>query len=138
MKMLAKILPLLVVALLVSPVPAQEKENPVEKAVKASLKDPTKPFVMYVHIKIKDDTASKFEAAFAKARAATRKEKGNKAYSLTRSTKVPTEYIVYERWENFEALQSHLKAPHFAALLTEVGDMLDGPPDVKVFLPIRE
>jgi quinol monooxygenase YgiN len=139
MNPLIRSVPFLVVALLlVPPAPAQEKENPIEKEVKASLKDLTKPFVLYVRIKIKDDTAVKFEAAFAKARTATRKEKGNKAYSLTRSTKVPNEYVVYERWENFAALQSHLKTPHFAALLTEVGDMVDGAPDVKVFLPTRD
>ena len=106
--------------------------------MKASLKDPTKPFVMYVHVKIKDGTAEKFEKAFAKARTATRKEKGNKAYSLTRSTKTPTEYIVYERWENFAALQEHMKTKHFAALLADVGDMFDGHPEVKVFVPTRE
>ena len=47
--------------------PAQEKESPIEKEVKANLKDPTKPFMMLVHIKIKDGMAAKFEAAFAKA-----------------------------------------------------------------------
>src|SRR5258708_2414973 len=130
---------LLVLALLlVSPAPAQERQNPIEKEVKASLKDPTKPFVMYVSIKIKDGTGAKFEAAFAKARTATRKEKGNKAYSLTRSAKVLSEYVVNERWENFEALQAHMKAPHFATLLTEVGNMLDGAPEVKVFIPTRK
>jgi quinol monooxygenase YgiN len=130
---------LLVVALFVAaPACAQEKENPIEKEVKASLKDPAKPFVMFVHIKIKDGTAAKFEAAFAKARTATRKEKGNKAYSLNRSTKAANEYVVYERWENFAALQAHMKTPHISAVLTEVGAMLDGAPEVKVFLPTRE
>ena len=139
MRTLFRTLPVLVVAFLVlAPARAQDKENPAEKEVKASLKDLSKPFILYVKIKIKDDTASKFEAAFAKARTATRKEKGNKAYSLTRSAKMPTEYIVYERWLNFEALQAHVKAPHFAALLTDVGDMLDGPPEFKVYLPTRE
>ena len=49
----------------------------------------------HVTVKIKDDAAAKFEAAFAKARTATRKEKGNKAYNLNRSTKVANEYVVY-------------------------------------------
>ena len=141
MQLLIRTAPLLMaILLLAAPAPAQDKDkpNPIEAEVKASLKDLTKPFVLYVRIKIKDDTAVKFEAAFAKARTATRKEKGNKAYSLTRSTKVPNEYVVYERWENFAALQTHLKAPHFAALLAEVGDLLDGAPDVKVFLPTRD
>ncbi|MBI3823880.1 MAG: antibiotic biosynthesis monooxygenase [Planctomycetes bacterium] len=129
---------LIIVLLLAAPALAQDKENPIEKEVKASLKDPSKPFVMYVHLKIKEGNAAKFEAAFAKARTATRKEKGNKAYSLTRSTKAPNEYIVYERWDNLAALQAHLKAAHITALLTEVGDMLDGAPAVKVYLPTRE
>ena len=131
--------PLLIVALLLAAsAPAQEKANPIEAEVKANLKDPTKPFVMFVRIKIKDGNAAKFEAAFAKARTATRKEKGNKAYSLNRSTKAPSEYVVYERWEHVAALQSHMKTPHIAALLAEVGDMFDGSPEVKVFIPIRE
>ncbi len=139
MQCLIRATPLLVVALLLAaPAFAQDKENPIEKEVKASLKDSTKPFVMYVHIKIKDGNAAKFEAAFAKARTATRKEKGNKAYSLTRSTKTANEYIVYERWDHFAALQAHLKAPHTTTLLADVGEMLDGAPAVKVFIPTRE
>jgi quinol monooxygenase YgiN len=137
--MLIRITPLLFAALvLVFPVSAQEKENPIEKEVKASLKDLKKPFVMLITAKIKDGNAEKFEAAFDKSRTATRKEKGNKAYSLVRSTKVKNEYVVYERWENFAALQAHMKTPHLAALLTEIGEMLDGHPEVKVFIPTRE
>ena len=139
MKSLIRSLPVLIAALLLlAPASAQEKENPIEKEVKANLKDPAKPFVMLVTLKIKDGTAAKFEAAFAKTRTATRKEKGNKAYSLNRSTKASNEYVVYERWENFAALQAHMKTPHFSALLTEVGDMLVGAPEVKVFIPARE
>ena len=129
---------LVVVFLLVAPAPAQDKENPIEAEVKANLKNLSKSFTMLVRIKIKDGTAAKFEAAFAKARTATRKEKGNKAYSLNRSTKIPSEYVLYERWENFAALQAHMKAPHISALLAEISDMLDGAPEVKVFIPIRE
>ena len=139
MQFLLRTAPVLCAALfLVSPALAQDKENPIEKEVKASLKDLKKPFVMLVTVKIKDGTAEKFEAAFAKCRTATRKEKGNKAYSLVRSTKAKNEYVVYERWENFAALQTHMKTPHFVALLADVGEMFDGHPEVKVFLPTRE
>ncbi|MBM3994761.1 MAG: antibiotic biosynthesis monooxygenase [Planctomycetes bacterium] len=128
-------------AILTSIVPTaagQDKVNPIEAEVKANLKDLKKPFTMLVIVKIKEGAAEKFESAFVKARVATRKEKGNKAYSLNRSTKAPNEYFVYERWDNFAALQKHLKAPHITALLADIGDLLDGPPQVKVFLPIRE
>lgn len=139
--MLIRIAPVLIIALLLAaaaPAQGQDKPNPIEAAVKASLKEPTKPFVMFIHAKVKDGTGEKFEKAFAACRTATRKEKGNKAYSLTRSTKTPTEYIVYERWDNFAALQEHMKTKHLAVLLGEIGDFLDGAPEVRVFLPTRE
>jgi quinol monooxygenase YgiN len=129
--------PLLVAALaLVSPARAQE--NPIEAQVKASLKDPAKPFTMLITLKIKDGAAAKFEAAFAKAAAGTRKEKGNKAYDLSRSTKSANEYVVYERFLSLAALQEHLKADHTTALLTELPELLDGPPEVKVLVPVGE
>ncbi len=139
MSFLIRTLPLIALALFLAvPLGAQEKESPIEKEVKANLKDTTKPFVMIVSLKIKAGTAAKFEAAFAKARAGTRKEKGNKAYSMNRSTKAANEYIVYERWDNFAALQLHLKAPYVTAFLAEAGEMLDGAPEVKVYIPTRE
>jgi quinol monooxygenase YgiN len=130
--------PLLAAFLLVSAsLPAQDKDkpHPIEAEVKSNLKDLTKPFIMIVHINVKEGNAAKFEAAFSKGRAGTRKEKGNLAYEMSRSTKNPIEYIVYERWTNFAALQTHLQAPHFKAMIGEIGELLDGPPSVKVFIP---
>jgi quinol monooxygenase YgiN len=118
--------------------PAQDKEHPIEKEVKESLKDTTKPFTLIVRLKIKDGGTAKFEAAFAKARTATRKEKGNLAYDMGRSAKSPNEYLIYERWQDLAALQTHLRLPHFAALIAEVHELLDGPPDAKVFVPAGE
>ncbi|MSQ97316.1 MAG: antibiotic biosynthesis monooxygenase [Gemmataceae bacterium] len=139
MRCLFCITPFLIVALaLVAQAPAQDKENPIATEVKANLKDPTKPFTMFVHVKIKVGAGSKFEAAFAKAIVGTRKEKGNKAYDLNRSVKAPNEYVVYERWQDLAALQAHLKTPHITTLLTEIGDLLDGPPEVKALLPAGE
>ena len=135
MRFLVRITPLLAVLFMAAPASAQNKPNPIEAEVKANLKDPSKPFVMIVHVKIKDGSAEKFEAAFAKGRVGTRKEKGNKAYDLSRSTKTPTEYIVYERWTNFAALQGHLQEPHFIAMIGEIGELLDTAPTVKVFVP---
>jgi autoinducer 2-degrading protein len=137
MRYICSILLCLILALaLVAPAPAQE--NPIEKAVKAALKDPSKPFTMMVHVKVKDGAGAKFEAAFAKAIIGTRKEKGNKAYDLNRSIKSPNEYIVYERWQDFAALQAHLKTPHIITLLSDISDLLDGPPEAKAFVPAGE
>jgi quinol monooxygenase YgiN len=130
--------PLVVAAVFVAPLAAQEKEHPVVAAVKANIKDANKPFTILVHITVKEGAASKFETAFAKAIAETRKEKGNLAYDLNRSTKNSSEFIVYERWQNVAALQAHLQTPHIQILFATTGDLRAGPPQVEVLVPARE
>src|SRR5262245_33826171 len=82
--------PLAALAVLAPRAAGQEKPNPIVAAVKASLKDPTRPFTLLVHIQLKEGNGAKFEAAFAPAIKATRKEKGCLAYDLSRDTKTPT------------------------------------------------
>ena len=129
--------PVLAAALaLAVPALAQEKEHPIATQVKASLKDPAKPFTLVISFRIKADSAAKFEAAFTKAAGPTRKEKGNRAYELSRAGKGSAEYVLYERWQDLAALQAHLQTPYITTLLAEMGDMLDGPPDLRVFVPV--
>src|SRR5690349_10077753 len=88
MRPLLFVMPLLAAALFWSaPAAAQDKENPILALVKSELKDAAKPFTMVVTLKVKAGAGPKLEAAFAKAVAATRKEKGNLAYELSRSAK---------------------------------------------------
>jgi len=132
---------LLVVAVLagsplaVSFASAQEKENPIVGQVKAAVKDPARPFTLIVRLKVKEGAGVKLEAAFAKARKATRQEKGDRAYDLNRDTKTPTQYLVYERWQHLAALETHLKSAPIITLLTELGDFLAAPPEVSILVP---
>jgi quinol monooxygenase YgiN len=128
----------LAVALAVSAAAPAADENPIVASVKANLKDPDKPFTMLVRIKVKEGSEEKFEKAFAKARVETRKEKGNRAYDLARDTKMPTQYVVYERWTNIEALDEHIKSKYITALLAELHDLTAGPPELSVFVPAAE
>ena len=125
-------------ALLVPRAQAQDKENPIAAQVKASVKDPAKPFTLIIRLKVKEGAGEKLEAAFAKARKATRQEKGNRAYDLNRDTKTPTQYVVYERWQNVAALEAHLKAPYITTLLTELGDLVAAPPEASILVPAGE
>src|SRR5689334_9970231 len=112
----------------------QEKENPIVAQVRGKLKDTEKPFTLGVLLQVKDGSQERFEAAFAKAVGPSRKEKGCRAYDLNRDAETPTRYVVYERWQNLAALDAHTRTPHFTALLGEVGELLAGPPEVKVLL----
>src|SRR4051794_27435154 len=125
-------MPTLIPALLAAlTLTADPQEHPIAAAVRPALKDPAKPFVMVVRIKVKDGAGPKFEAAFVKAAAASRKEPGNKAYDLSRSAKGANEYLVYERWANLAALEAHLKSPHFREVSAATQDLWSGPPDLQ-------
>ena len=127
---------LLLIAVTAAPVMSQE--NPIEAAVKASLDNPNRPFTMFVRARVKEGSGPKFEAAFVRALVETRKEKGNRAYELIRTAKDSTEYIVYERWQDLAALQAHLRTPYITALLTEIHELLEAPPDLKVGVTVGE
>jgi quinol monooxygenase YgiN len=122
-------------AWILSHAPAQEKENPIAARVKAAVKDPARPFTLVVRLKVKEGTAAKFEAAFAKAAQATRQEKGNRAYDLNRDSQTPTQYLLYERWQDLPALEAHLKTPYITKVLAETGDMLAAPPEISILFP---
>ena len=115
-----------------------QEDHPILAAVKAKVKDQSKPFAMAVMAKIKPDSKVAFEAAFAECIKETRKEKGCIAYDLNRSADDETRYVNYERWSGVAALDTHLKAGHTVKLLTTVAPYLDGPPEVKIYLPAGE
>lgn len=109
------------------------QDHPILAAVKAQVADQSKPFMMAVHARIKPGTRAQFEIAFAECIKATRQETGCIAYDLNRSTDDETAYINYERWASVAALDDHLKADHTVKLLTTIGSMLAGAPEVKVY-----
>ena len=134
-----RLLRTLLVAALVVPLPAAAQErHPVAAQVQAAVKDPSKPFTLAISLKVKDGSAERFEAAFAKAVKETRKEKGFVAYDLNRDTKEAGRYLVYERWKDLASLEAHLASDHIKALFGEVGAVLDGAPEVKVLVPAGE
>ena len=54
-----------------------------------------------------------------------REEPGNHAYVLNRSTENPRVYLVYEEYEDAEALESH--RAHLKEMGINLRDLLDGP-----------
>jgi quinol monooxygenase YgiN len=118
--------------------PAAEPDHPVVGMVKAAVPDPAKPFVLVVRVTVKDGAGPKFEQAFAKAAKESRKEKGNRVYELSRSTKNANEYQVYEHWENVAALAAHLKTAHFQEVAAALHDLTGGPPDISVWAAVGE
>lgn len=81
---------LLAVLLNTNQVAGEDEENPIITSVKSRLKNPDKPFTLIVRVQVKEEADKQFEAAFAKAIPASRKEKGNLAYDLNHDTSTVT------------------------------------------------
>jgi quinol monooxygenase YgiN len=111
-----------------------QEEHPVVKMIKSKVKDPKKPFAITVEFKVKAGKEKEFEAAFAPALAATRKEPGCVAYFLNRDTEHPDVYLMYEQFKSVDAVAAHLKAKHTETLLQTVGPLTDGEPKIRVLL----
>jgi (4S)-4-hydroxy-5-phosphonooxypentane-2,3-dione isomerase len=118
--------------------PAAADDHPIVAAVKAKLKDPDKPFVLVVKLKIKTGMNEKFTTLFAEAIKGTRKEVGNLAYDLNRDADDEQTYIAYEKWKSLKALEEHAKAEYVTKLLSGLGDFTDGAPEIKVYTPAGE
>ena len=110
-----------------------EEENPIVTLVKSKRTDKSKAFGMTVQFKVKEGKEKAFEEAFAPAVAGTRKEPGCLAYFLNQDGDDPSTFLVFERFKNVAALESHAKTPHVAEVLKKITPLLDGDPAVKVY-----
>ena len=108
-------------------------DHPAVALVKSKVKDPAKPFALFVTIKAKAGKERELEAAFAPCIAATKKEAGCLAYELNRDPDEPTTYVMFEKFKNVAALEAHLKQDHTTKLLKALEPLTDGELKAKVY-----
>lgn len=124
----------LLAAALLAPLAAAD-DPPVLADAKKALKEPNKPFAMWISVTAKKGQEKALEAAFAECQKDTRKEKGNRAYDLLADPETPGKYAFYEKWTGVAGLEAHLKEAHTTKLLAKFGDLLEPGTAIK-FLPI--
>ena len=108
-------------------------DHPAVALVKSKVKDPARPFALFVTIKAKAGKEKELEAACAPCIAATKKEAGCLAYELNRDPDDPTTYVMFEKFKNVAALEAHLKQEHTTKLLKALEPLTDGELKVKVY-----
>lgn len=126
------VVPVLALAGASTPAPAAE-EHPVVTLVKSKLKDPSKPFALLVSIRAKAGKEKDLEAACRLCIAATKKEPGCLAYELNRDTDDPTSFVMFEKFKNLAALETHLTLDHTKKLLATLPPLTDGQIQAKVY-----
>lgn len=121
-------------AVLLTPLAAAD-DPPIIADAKKALKEPNKPFAMWISVTAKKGQEKALEAAFAECQKETRKEKGCLAYDLLADLETPGKYAFYEKWTGVAGLDAHIKAAHTTKLLAKFGDLLEPGTAIK-FLPV--
>ena len=85
------------------------------------------------HIKAKPGHEEAVHAALAAVVAPTRAEAGCINYDLHRSNVDPAMFVLYEGWRGQEALDEHMRTPHFQALGAAITGKVEIAPDGKPF-----
>ena len=81
--------------------------------------------VLSVILNIAEGQGDKFAAEWEKsARVARKEEKGCLMYVLDRSLDNPDKFLVYEAYENEEALKYHVSRPNFLAYRQATADIV--------------
>ncbi len=105
-------------------------------AVKTKVKDTTEPFTLLVYLKAEPGVSTKLEETLAKAIPDIRKHPGNLAARLNRQKK--SHYLLYQRWQNVPAIEKHFDSDQGKEFFEKLKDLLSGPPQVEVLLPVSE
>jgi quinol monooxygenase YgiN len=68
----------------------------------------------------------------------TRAEKGNSVFRLHEDRKTPGHFVLYERFDDEEAIDTHFRAPHFKTLMEQVASLADGGAKMTLLRPLSE
>ena len=82
-------------------------------------------------VTVKPEHEDEFERLMQVVVPKVHEEPGNHAYVLNRSTENPRVFLVYEEYEDVEALESH--RAHLKEMDVDLRDLLEGPPVVTYY-----
>jgi quinol monooxygenase YgiN len=73
----------------------------------------------------KPGAEDKLQTLFQSVIASTLKEEGCISYQLNRDLDEPRRFVWTEEWESREAMNRHAAAPHIAAILSDMADLVE-------------
>ncbi len=91
------------------------------------------PVVVVATMTAKPESVDAVRNACKKAVEAVHQEPGCELYALHEANGT---FVFVEQWADAEALKTHSTAPAIGALFAEVGEQLDGAPDIKMLAPV--
>lgn len=91
------------------------------------------PVVVVATMKAKPESVDAVREECTKAVAAVHDEPGCELYALHEHDGT---FVFVEQWADADALKAHSTAPGVTTLFAEIGEHLDGAPDIKMLTPI--
>ena len=91
------------------------------------------PVVVVASFTAKPESVDSVREACKKAVEAVHQEPGCELYALHETDRT---FVFVEQWADEDALKTHSTAPAIGALFGQVGEHLDGAPDIKMLQPV--
>jgi quinol monooxygenase YgiN len=91
------------------------------------------PVVVVATFKAKPESVETVRAACQRAVESVHSEPGCELYALHESDGT---FVFVEQWADADALKTHSTAPGVTTMFGEIGELLDGAPDIKMLQPV--
>ncbi|CAN5591262.1 putative quinol monooxygenase [soil metagenome] len=91
------------------------------------------PVVVVATMKAKPESVDTVRDACKRAIEAVHNEPGCELYALHEADGT---FVFVEKWADADALKTHGTAPAVTGMFGEIGNLLDGAPDIKMLAPV--
>lgn len=89
--------------------------------------------IVVAKLKAKSGEESKMEEALRGMVSKVEAEEGTLMYSLHRSQKDPSQFLIYEKYRDAEALKAHSQTSYFKELFGALQPLLDGAAVIEMY-----
>jgi len=89
--------------------------------------------IVVARLKAKNGKEEEMEKAFRGMVGKVEKEEGTLVYTLHRSQKDPSVFLLYEKYKDKDALSHHSSTPYFKELLGLLGPLFEGAPEIEMY-----
>ena len=89
--------------------------------------------IVVARLKAKSGAESKMADALQAMVSKVEKEEGTLVYTLHQAQNDPTQFLIYEKYTDGEALKAHSSTPYFKELSGTLKPLLDGAPVIEMY-----
>ena len=92
--------------------------------------------IVVAKLKAKSGEESKMADALKAVVSKVEKEEGTLIYTLHQAQNDPTQFLLYEKYIDAQALKAHSSTPYFKELFGILKPLMDGAPEIEMYTEI--